>query len=96
MMDQPNKYGMGSIFGNQENFQLYHLRSLLRKVDASFRQVKRLSLVGHGNFTDHHKEAHQLLDQLGVKHTFIAGPRRKHSWHSGWFVQAVESLVSEP
>ena len=94
MMDHPNQYGARPIFGSQQNFEKYKVTALLQECDASFHQQNRLTLVGRGNFADHHEAAHQLLNERKIKHTNIASPKRKHSWHSGWVEVAAKQLFA--
>lgn len=94
MMEQPNRFGMGDIFGTQENFEKYRITRLL-EAQAGKLQEKRPVLLGYGNFRDHHGKAHALMTKLKISHEHRDGPARKHDWHSGWVREAVESLLSE-
>jgi hypothetical protein len=86
MLAEHDRYGAGPIFGTPENFEAYRVSKLLDP---------RLVLLGHGGFKDDHDRAHRLLDQLAVPHVYREGPKREHSWHSGWLPEAVELLVRD-
>ena len=94
MMEKPNRYGMGPIFGTQQNFEKYRVSSLLEKRAKLLSNSDRLILMGHGNFKDHHDEARTLTQRLSIRHIYREGPKREHSWESGWLPEAVELLVS--
>jgi hypothetical protein len=53
---------------------------------------KRLLLMGYGIFRYDHEKAHALMTGMKVAHEYRDGPARKHDWHSGWVVEAVEML----
>ncbi len=93
MMDPPNRFGMGDIFGSQENFEKYQIAKLLDQRAADVKKEQRLMLFGYGNFRDHHEKAHALMTKLGIPHEYRDGPKRKHTWSSGWVPEAVEWLV---
>lgn len=93
LMDKPDKYGSGDIFGTAENFEAYRLSKLLEEQADQFRERKRLMLIGYGNFRTEHEWAHALMDKLKILHEYRDGPQRKHDWHSGWVKEAVELLV---
>ena len=92
MMEKPGAYGSGDIFGTADNFAGYRVSKLLEDNAAKF-QESRLILLGHGNFRDDHKQAHDLMDKLKVPHEYRDGPARKHDWHSGWVKDAAELLL---
>jgi enterochelin esterase-like enzyme len=94
MMDQPNRYGMGEIFGTQENFDKYQITKLLEGRTDELRESKRLILLGYGNFREQHKKAHALMDKLKIGHDYRDGPARKHEWSSGWVPEAVGLLLA--
>jgi enterochelin esterase-like enzyme len=94
MMTRPDRFGMGDIFGTQENFEKYHIIKLLEKQADKLQKQKRLILLGYGNFRDHHDKNHALMNRLKIVHEFRDGPARKHDWHSGWVSEAVELLLS--
>ena len=93
MMDRPGQYGSGPIFGSEENFREYEIAGLLRRKAAELQQEDRLFNFGYGNFREHHEAAHRLMEELGVRHIYRDGPKREHSWHSGWLPEAVEMLM---
>ncbi len=93
MMDHPGPYGSGPIFGTEENFAGYEIAALLRSRADQFQGQVRLIHFGYGNFREHHEAAHQLMEKLAIAHVYRDGPRREHSWHSGWLPEAVEMLT---
>jgi S-formylglutathione hydrolase FrmB len=95
-MDKPGAYGSGDIFGTVDNFAGYHISKLLENNAAQLRKQKRFILLGYGNFRDHHKKTHELLDKLNIAHEYRDGPARKHDWHSGWVKEAAELLLPAP
>ena len=96
MTTQPNRYGMGPIFGTQENFERYQITRLLDQRRQLLKgDPPRLILTGYGNFHDQHKQAHSLLKKLEISHTYRDGPRKKHAWGSGWLSEAVKLLTSD-
>ncbi len=90
----PDKYGMGPIFGTQENFENYRVTRLLKQHVALFQKSSRFILTGHGGFKSQHDAVHQLMNDLQIKHAYRAAPVRDHSWNSGWLPESVELLVS--
>jgi len=100
MESRPVPYGMGPIFGSQENFEQYRISTLIRRRAAEMPQGAlwskrpRLVLLGYDNFRQHHVGVHQLLDELKIPHVYRDGPQRKHHWESGWLAEAVECLVA--
>lgn len=94
MKDKPDQFGMGEIFGTQENFEQYQITKLLAGHAAEFRDESRLVLTGYGNFRQHHRDVHDLLTRLGIRHEYLDGPERKHDWHSGWVEEAVGLLFA--
>jgi hypothetical protein len=96
MMTRPDRFGMGDIFGTQENFEKYKITKLLEAQAGKLQTEKRLILLGFGNFRDHHEKAHTLMTDLKIAHDYRDGPARKHDWHSGWVAEAVELLLVAP
>ncbi len=95
MMNKVGKYGNGPIFGTQGNFEAYRIDNLLRANSKSLQNQPRLILTGIGNFSEHHEQAHQLLEELKIPHNYRDMPKRSHDWHSGWVSEAVELLMKE-
>jgi S-formylglutathione hydrolase FrmB len=93
MMESPGKYGSGAIFGTQENFERYRLTRLLSEKSASLRGPPRLIHLGYGNFREHHEAADRLMRELGIPRVYRDGPKRPHTWNSGWLEEAVALLV---
>lgn len=93
MKDKPDQFGMEAIFGTQENFEKYKITTLLERRAEQLRGQKRLTLVGYGNFRQHHQQAHEWMTKLRIPHEYRDGPERKHEWHSGWMEEAVELLL---
>jgi enterochelin esterase-like enzyme len=95
LKEKPDQFGMGTIFGTQENFEPYQLTKLLAKQKMLFTEKTRLVLTGYDNFRPHHEGMHKLLDELQIKHDYRDGPRVKHVWESGWMDEAVVLLLKE-
>ncbi|MBI1367811.1 MAG: hypothetical protein GC162_04065 [Planctomycetes bacterium] len=93
MKEAPDNYGMGPIFGTQQNFDLYALPRAFRDKARILHRRERLALLGYDHFRDDMQRAHTLLDQLQIPHEFADGPERRHHWDSGWVEQAVEMLI---
>lgn len=96
MKDQPNQFGMGPIFGTQENFEPYQISTLLEQQSNKLNESPRLIITGYDNFREHHQQAHALLDELNIPHIYRDGPKRKHIWGSGWVSEAIELLLKRP
>ena len=84
MMQQPNQYGMGPIYGNQKNFQKYQISELLKSTGKSLGQRGRLVHGGYANFQSHHQQINTLTKELDLPVHFEQGPLRAHHWNSGW------------
>jgi predicted alpha/beta superfamily hydrolase len=93
MEQRPERFGMGAIFGTQENFEQYRITTLLERCAPQLRDESRLILLGYGNFRAQHEQAHALMTKLGVAHVYRDGPKREHHWESGWLGEAVELLL---
>jgi hypothetical protein len=93
MKEKPDQFGMGPIFGTQENFEQYQISRLLKRQAPKLRDQVRLIHIGYGNFREHHEGVEKLLTELNVDHRYKDGPKRKHDWHSGWLPEAVDTLV---
>lgn len=96
MQEQPNQYGMGPIFGTQENFRSYQISAMLAKPTETFLTSPRLIHLGYDSFREHHRRAEQLMNDNKVQHIYQDGPRRRHHWNSGWLSDAIELLASTP
>lgn len=94
MMDQPGKYGSGPIFGTQVNFEKYQISRLLEASAAKIGTRQRLILTGFGSFRREHEQVHGWMQGHKIPHEYRDGPQRKHDWHSGWVVEAVELLFN--
>lgn len=90
----PSRFGMGPIFGTQENFDRYCISTLLGERAEALGPACRLVLTGYGNFRSAHVEIHEQLEAAGIPHVYRDGPAREHQWHSGWLPEAVDLLVS--
>ncbi|QDU79692.1 Putative esterase [Polystyrenella longa] len=95
MLDRSGPYGSGPIFGDQENFENYHLARLLKEKQTQFQNEPRLYHWGYDAFREQHEEMNALLRQLEIKSIYRDGPQRKHHWESGWLADAVELLLKE-
>lgn len=99
MKTAPDQFGMGPIYGTQENFSAYRLDSLLRNRATALRPktgeqpTARLIHLGYGNFRDHHQRAEALLNELQIPHSYADGPKLEHTWHGGWLEEAVKRLL---
>jgi S-formylglutathione hydrolase FrmB len=94
MKASPDQFGMGPIFGTQENFEQYEISRLLRRQAPQLQaDPVRLIHLGYGNFRDHHEQAERLLEELRIRRDYEDGPQRKHDWHSGWLPSAVTLLT---
>lgn len=95
-MARPNRFGMGPIFGTQENFERYRITALLEQRAAELAaRPPRLAHFNYGNFRDQHEQVEALLGRLEIPHLYRDGPRRKHNWNSNWLPAAVEFLTDE-
>ncbi len=92
-MNAPGRYGSGAVFATQENFQKYHIPTLLDQRAGQWGGCPRLALLGYANFRRHHEDIHAQLTKRGVSHEYRDGPRRGHTWSSGWVEQAVQFLA---
>jgi len=90
--DRPDRWEMEPVFGTQENFERYRLTNVLKERAALFQNESRFVLIGYDNFQEHVIGAHELMLSLGIRHEYIAGPRRAHRWDSGWLNEAVEGI----
>lgn len=95
MMAKPDRFGMGEIFGSQENFEKYQITKLIESRGGELGAEKRLILLGVGNFRDQHEKMHALLDTKKVPHIYTDAPLRKHDWHSGWVAEAASFLLPD-
>jgi len=95
MKQKPDQFGMGPIFGTQENFNQYKISSLLQQLAGRFNKRNRLILTGYGNFREHHLQFHQLVKENDIGCIYRDGPKRKHLWNSGWVEEAIELLMRE-
>jgi hypothetical protein len=93
MERKPERFGMGAIFGTQENFDDYRITTRLERSAPQLRDRGRLILLGYGNFRAQHEQAHALMSELGIAHVYRDGPKREHHWESGWLTEAAEVLL---
>lgn len=92
-VDRPVSFGMGAIFATQENFEQYRITALVRRSAGRLGPEPRLIHLGYGNFREHHQSLERLLTELNVPHVYRDGPKREHTWSSGWLEEAVEALA---
>lgn len=92
-MDSPSRFGMGEIYGTQENFEDYRLNRILETGSKPLASQPRLALLGYGSFRDQHVAMHEKLAEWHIPHEYRDGPQRKHVWESGWVPEAVQWLV---
>ncbi len=97
MVDRPNVYGMGPIFGTEARFREYQVTALLAGAGESFKRdgLPRLFLLGEGNFAEEHRSVHRLMQTMGIRHGYQDRPRRRHHWESGWLPDAVRAIQSQ-
>jgi LmbE family N-acetylglucosaminyl deacetylase len=95
MIDRPGKYGSGDIFGTTENFVNYRITGLLKSRAAVPGEGVRMVHMGYGNFRDDHEAFEALLKGLRVSHRYVDGPRRDHTWASGWVPEAARMLFQD-
>ena len=93
--EAPDQFGMGPIFGTQQNFERYSILTLLAKRRAELAGPPRLILTGYGSFREHHERVRAVMEGLGVRWVYRDGPQRVHHWESGWVEEAV-ALLAEP
>jgi len=84
MKDKPDQFGMGPIFGTQQNFERYQVTRLVTERATDLRKANRLVLTGYDNFQSQVQAMHAELERLGILHDYRDGPKRKHIWESGW------------
>lgn len=94
MMAMPNRFGMGEIFGTQENFEKYRLTKLLEARAKDLGKEPRLAILGYASFREHHVGAHALMDRLGIAHEYRDEKKSPHTWHSGWVEPGMSWLVT--
>jgi hypothetical protein len=92
--DRPDQFGMGPIFGTQENFENYRITALLEKQAGKLGKEPRLALVGHQNFRAHHQAVHELMERLKIPHEYRDQKLARHAWEAGWVEEAVKFLAS--
>lgn len=95
MKQKPDQFGMGPVFGSQENFKQYKISSLIQQKASQFQKRNRLILTGYGNFRKHHLQFHQLIKENDIDCIYRDGPKRNHHWNSGWVAEAIELLMLE-
>jgi S-formylglutathione hydrolase FrmB len=89
----PTKYGMCEVFPTQESFDSYCVWDLLADRAGQLATTNRFALLGYGLFRGHHQAVHYRMAKLGIQHEYQDGPKRDHSWHSGWVPDAVRFLA---
>jgi enterochelin esterase-like enzyme len=93
-MAAPNQFGMGPIFGTQENFEKYRISSLLTKNADTLKSGSRLAMIGYDNFRPHHQAIHEQMNRFGIAHEYADVRQGKHDWRSGWLEAAVRFLAA--
>lgn len=93
---EPNQFGMGPIFGTQENFEKYEVLPLLKRQAAALGNEPRLGLLGYATFRQHHEQTRERLNELKIPHAWAEGPKRAHAWNSGWLPEAFEFVAGKP
>lgn len=93
MVQEPNRYGMGPIYGSQKNFQGYQISELLKTAPSTLGDSPRLIHGRSANFQTHHQQVNDLARELKLNVHYEDGPPRTHSWNSGWLPQLVSRLA---
>ena len=93
MMQEPNRYGMGPIYGDQENFRGYQISELLKTAPGKLGSEPRLIHGGYANFRADHQAIDDLMQSLELESRFQNGPERAHSWNSGWLAPLLNELA---
>ena len=95
-------------FGTPAEMARYLPTTLLREHAGEFQQKTRLVLAGKnkfGTFSDrrfpydgpsHTEAAHELMEQLGIKHWYDPDLAADHSWNAQWMKPVLESVVTLP
>ena len=96
METAPTKYGMQTVYPSPESFNGYRLDTALARNADKLAGPARIGLFAYGNFRAQHAAAHEHLTKLGIAHEHRDGPRREHTWSSGWVPEAVEFLARTP
>ncbi len=94
MQARPDCWGMADVFGDQANFEQYHVSRLIEDNAAWLRLRQRLGVHGYGNFREHTRQAHALLESLDIPHAYSDGPWLAHRWDSGWLEPAAQELAA--
>jgi S-formylglutathione hydrolase FrmB len=94
MQARPDCWGMAGVFGGQANFEQHHVSRLIEDNAAWLRLRQRLGVHGYGNFREHTRQAHALLESLGIPHAYRDGPWLAHRWDSGWLEPAAQELAA--
>lgn len=94
MQARPDCWGMAGVFGDQANFEQYRVARLIEDGASWLRPRRRLGVHGHGNFRDHMRQAHALLDSLGIPHAYWDDPWLAHRWDSGWLEPVARELAA--
>jgi len=92
MKSAPDDFGMGPIFGSEENFRRYEIARLAKDRAALFRGARRIGLFGYDAFREDMRAAHRLLESLSVPHDYADGPPRPHRWDGSWLEEAAAAL----
>jgi hypothetical protein len=95
MQSRPDRFGMGEIFGTQENFEDYQISRLLEQRGAGLQRPRGLILLGSCNFGDHHEKAHALMTDLKIPHVYRGTQHQEHIWEGGWVPEAVGLLLGD-
>lgn len=85
--------GLPINFGNQTNFDLYNIPSLVSSNAGPFLQQNRFWISGDQSwFTTDMEELNTQMTAAGMLHTWVAGGNQAHRWGSGWLNGAITSL----
>lgn len=98
-------WGTAAHFGTRENFAAHLPAQSAREHAAPFRERCRLVHAGKAYFgtrgdgahpytgPSHLEAFHDLLDALGIRHTYLPDVKAAHSWNAVWVEPVVLALA---
>lgn len=83
------------IYGTRENFQDYQIPLLMKQKAPIFRNKDtKFVLMGYSGNRQAIEDVHMLLKSYKIPHVYDNTQQYRHNWHSGWFIKAVEHLLT--